>query len=184
MPRCDWLQHCNFLAGIEILPIALQTACKPCGFAAGRPAIVAGPVLRVAIGESCSVCRALKETRVACTVVEDRMWLPQRWYRKQVDTKRKLTDTVVLRVQMGKQERRRWGRGGGRKRQRFVCWLDALCPSNMLVYLRDGFAQTRVRAATMRQKLQIKLSISPSHTMLTSGQSVPVLTLCARCLAG
>ena len=61
MPRCDWLQHCNFLAGIEILPIALQTACKPCGFAAGRPAIVAGPVLRVAIGESCSVCRALKQ---------------------------------------------------------------------------------------------------------------------------
>ena len=60
MPRCDWLQHCNFLAGIEILPIALQTACKPCGFAAWRPAIVAGPVLRVAIGESCSVCRALK----------------------------------------------------------------------------------------------------------------------------
>ena len=57
MPRCDWLQHCNFLAGIEILPIALQTACKLCGFAAGRPAIVAGPVLRVAIGESCSVCR-------------------------------------------------------------------------------------------------------------------------------
>ena len=50
-------------AGIEILPIALQTACKPCGFAAGRPAIVAGPVLRVAIGESCSVCRALKEER-------------------------------------------------------------------------------------------------------------------------
>ena len=60
MPSCDWLQHCNFLAGIEILPIALQTACKPCGFAAGKPAIVAGPVLRVAIGESCSVCRALK----------------------------------------------------------------------------------------------------------------------------
>ena len=59
MRRCDWLQHCNFLAGIEILPIALQTACKPCGFAVGRPAIVAGPVLRVAIGESCSVCRAL-----------------------------------------------------------------------------------------------------------------------------
>ena len=63
MPRCDWLQHCNFLAGIEILPVALQTACKPCGFAAGRPAIVAGPVLRVAIGESCSVCWALKQIR-------------------------------------------------------------------------------------------------------------------------
>ena len=59
MPRCDWLQHCNFLAGIEILLFALQTACKPCGFAAGRPAIVAGPVLRVAIGESCSVCWVL-----------------------------------------------------------------------------------------------------------------------------
>ena len=43
MPRCDWLQHCNFLAGIEILPIVLQTACKPCGFAAGRPAIVCRP---------------------------------------------------------------------------------------------------------------------------------------------
>ena len=56
----DWLQHCNFLAGIEILPFALQTTCKPCGFAAGRPAIVAGLVLRVAIGESCSVCRAPK----------------------------------------------------------------------------------------------------------------------------
>ena len=64
MPRCDWLQHCNFLAGIEILPIALQTACKPCGFAAGRPAIVAGPVLRVAVAESCNVCRALKTTVV------------------------------------------------------------------------------------------------------------------------
>ena len=62
MPRCDWLQHCSFLAGIEILPFALQTACKPCGFAAGRPAIVAGPVLRVAIGESCSMCRAFKGT--------------------------------------------------------------------------------------------------------------------------
>ena len=66
MPRCDWLQHCNFLAGIEILPIALQTACKPCGFATGRPAIVAGAVLRVAIGESCSMCRALKWSGVPC----------------------------------------------------------------------------------------------------------------------
>ena len=65
MPRCDWLQHCNFLAGIEILPFALQTACKPCGFAAGRPAIVAGPVLRVAIGESCSVCQAPKQHSIA-----------------------------------------------------------------------------------------------------------------------
>ena len=75
MPRCDWLQHCNFLAGIEILPIALQTACKPCGFAAGRPAIVAGPVLRVAIGESCSVCRAPKAStsRAADSVFQPRL---------------------------------------------------------------------------------------------------------------
>ena len=70
MPRCDWLQHCNFLAGIEILPIALQTACKPFGFAAGRPAIVAGPVLRVAIGESCSVCRALYSVSVCLQTLE------------------------------------------------------------------------------------------------------------------
>ena len=72
MPRCDWLQHCNFLAGIEILPTALQTACKPCGFATGRPAIVAGPVLRVAIGESCSMCRALKEHIIVVAVY---LWL-------------------------------------------------------------------------------------------------------------
>ena len=31
-----------------------------------------------------------------------------------------------------------------------VCWLAALRPSNMLVYLRDGSAQTIVRAATLR----------------------------------
>ena len=37
------------------------------------------------------------------------------------------------------------------------CWLVAQRPSNKLVYLRDGSVQT------LRQKLQIKLSISPSH---------------------
>ena len=31
----------------------------------------------------------------------------------------------------------------------------------MLVYLKDGTAQTILRAATLRQKLQIKLSTSP-----------------------
>ena len=46
----------------------------------------------------------------------------------------------------------------------------------MLVYLRDGSAQTVVRAATLRQKLQIKLSILPSHSILTSGRPVPALT--------
>ena len=59
----------------------------------------------------------------------------------------------------------------------FVGWLLALHPSNMLVYLRDGSAQTRVRAVTLRYKLQIKLSTSPSHSMLTPGQPVPALTL-------
>ena len=43
-----------------------------------------------------------------------------------------------------------------------VCLLVAYRPSNMLVYLRDGSAQTVVRAATLRQKLQTKLSTSPS----------------------
>ena len=32
----------------------------------------------------------------------------------------------------------------------FVCWLVAKRPSNMLVYLRDGFAQTILRAATLK----------------------------------
>ena len=47
----------------------------------------------------------------------------------------------------------------------------------MLVYLRDGSAQTIVRAATLKQKLQIKLSTSPSHSILTPGRPVPALTL-------
>ena len=38
--------------------------------------------------------------------------------------------------------------------------------------VRDGFAQTNLRAATLRQNLQIKLPISPSHCILTPGQPV------------
>ena len=34
-----------------------------------------------------------------------------------------------------------------------------------------------VRAATLRQKLKIKLSTSPSHSILTPGRPVPALTL-------
>ena len=34
--------------------------------------------------------------------------------------------------------------------------LAAKCPSNMIVYISDGSAQTIVRAATLRQNLQIK----------------------------
>ena len=42
-----------------------------------------------------------------------------------------------------------------------------------------GVSQGRIclRAATLRQKLQTKLSTSPSHSMLTPGQPVPALTL-------
>ena len=45
-------------------------------------------------------------------------------------------------------------------------------------YLRDGSAQTILCAATLRYKFQIKLSVSPSHSILTPGQSFPALTLC------
>ena len=67
----------------------------------------------------------------------------------------------------------------GHKEQRavVVCWLLVKRPSNTLVYLRDGSAQTIARAATLRQKLQIKLSTSSSHSILTSGRPVPALTL-------
>ena len=47
----------------------------------------------------------------------------------------------------------------------------------MLVYLKDGSAQTILHAATLRQKLQIKLSNLPNHSILTPGQPVPALTL-------
>ena len=47
----------------------------------------------------------------------------------------------------------------------------------MLVHLGDGSTQTIVCAVTLRQKLQIKLAISPSHSILTPGRPVPALTL-------
>ena len=62
-------------------------------------------------------------------------------------------------------------------RQGFVCWLLAEHPSDMIVYLIDGSAHTVLRTATMRYKLQIQLSTSPSHSILSQGQPVPVLTL-------
>ena len=61
--------------------------------------------------------------------------------------------------------------GGG------CCLLVAERPSNMLAYLRDGSAQKMARAATLRKKLQTKLSTSPSHSILTPGRQVPALTL-------
>ena len=68
----------------------------------------------------------------------------------------------------------------------FVCWLTVERPSNILVYLRDGSAQTSVHSATLRQKLHIKLSISLSHThsIPTPGQTVPCWPYNARRLAG
>ena len=59
----------------------------------------------------------------------------------------------------------------------FVYFLVAERPSNMLVYLRDQSAQTIIRSVTLRQKLQIQLSISPSRSILTSGQPVPARNL-------
>ena len=47
----------------------------------------------------------------------------------------------------------------------------------MLVYLRNGSAQTSLRAATLKQKFQIKLSTSFNHSILPPGHPVPVLTL-------
>ena len=53
------------------------------------------------------------------------------------------------------------------------CWLVG----NMLVYLRDGSALTSLHAATLRQQLEIKLSTSTGHSILTPNQPVPTLTL-------
>ena len=47
----------------------------------------------------------------------------------------------------------------------------------MLTHLRDGSAQTNVHAATLAQKLQIQLSVSPSHSILTPSKPVPALAL-------
>ena len=58
-----------------------------------------------------------------------------------------------------------------------LVWWGAERPSNMPVYLGNGSARTILRVATLRQKLQIKLSISPSHSILTPGQPVPALAL-------
>ena len=50
-------------------------------------------------------------------------------------------------------------------------------PSDMLVYLRDGPAQTSMCAAKLRQTLQVELCTSPAHSILTPGRPVPALTL-------
>ena len=57
-----------------------------------------------------------------------------------------------------------------------VSWLlnvPAICKK----YFKDGSAQTAVRAATLRWKLQTKLALSSSHSIPTTDQSVQALEL-------
>ena len=59
-----------------------------------------------------------------------------------------------------------------------VCWLLALNPSNMLVYLSDRSAQTIVHAATLRQNLHNKtFHLTQSQHTDTGPPALPQ-TLC------
>ena len=60
---------------------------------------------------------------------------------------------------------------------RFVCLLVGCLLCLLPQQHGSVSAQSVVRAATVRFKLQIKLSILPSHSILTRGQPVPALTL-------
>ena len=53
-------------------------------------------------------------------------------------------------------------------------FLVSSWPSNMLVYLRDGSAQTIVRAVTVRWKLQIRLATQSTDTGPTSPSVDPI----------
>ena len=59
----------------------------------------------------------------------------------------------------------------------FICLLVFQRSSRMLVCLKDGCAKTTVHPSTWRQKVQTKLTISPSLIILTLGQPAPALTL-------
>ena len=94
--------------------------------------------------------------------------------------------SVCYRASLEKRQRRRvfpWCRSEGDvhlfckfgtmfTRNNVVCWLLNV-PASYYMYLRDGSARTIVP----RLKLQIKLSTSPSHSILTPGRPVPALTL-------
>ena len=56
-----------------------------------------------------------------------------------------------------------------------VCWLPN-APATCLCVSGTGL-RAILRAATLRQKLQIKHAAKPSHSILTPGQPVPALTL-------
>ena len=55
----------------------------------------------------------------------------------------------------------------------FVCWLVGCLTSQQHASVSHG----RICSDTLRQKLQIQLSVSPSHRILTPGQPAPALTL-------
>ena len=56
-----------------------------------------------------------------------------------------------------------------------VGWLTGwLAGWSILKYPRGGSAETTVRAATPKCKLQIKLAISPRFSILTPGRPVPL----------
>ena len=57
-----------------------------------------------------------------------------------------------------------------------VSWLLRV-PATGRVYLREGSASTMVRAATLRQKVHIKLAVSSAHSILTPGQGARTLIL-------
>ena len=63
---------------------------------------------------------------------------------------RLLDVALVTQTEKGKGEQRGQRGRGGKRGGMFVGWLLALRPSNRLVYLRDGSAQTILRAATLR----------------------------------
>ena len=58
------------------------------------------------------------------------------------------------------------------------CWLVTLLSSNILVYLKGRiYSDKRTYYHTEIHVADCKLSISPSHSILTLGRSVPALTL-------
>ena len=78
----------------------------------------------------------------------------------------------------------RWGGGGGEEEVVVVVAMMVVClfVSCLTSQQHASVSQGRIcsdnfRAATLRQKLQIQLSIPHSHSILTPGQPVPVLTL-------
>ena len=55
-------------------------------------------------------------------------------------------------------------------------WLIIVSAASQ-VHLRNGSAETNARAATLRQKLQIKLLLSPRHSSPTPRQPTFTLTI-------